>query len=70
MTHAEFKRLLGYWHAKRNKPTPLLNAGGKRLIKGQAAGTGAVLKTSFVKSQVKLEEKMTPRSVNNWKAEE
>lgn len=53
MTRDEWYRLKGYWLAQRNRPT--WNHLSKRHIKGNAAGTGAILRHSFVKSQVPLE---------------
>lgn len=54
MTKTEFKRLMGYWNAKKNAP-PRPHLLGRSHAKGQASGTGQVLKKSFVKNSVHME---------------
>jgi hypothetical protein len=54
MNKEEFYRLLGYWHAKQNRPWT--SAHGKRHIKSKASGYGQILKRSYIKSQVPVEK--------------
>lgn len=54
MDKTEFKRLMGYWNAKKNAP-PQPSIKGRSHVKGQANGYGQVLKGSFVKNDVHVE---------------
>jgi len=55
MTSIEFRRLLGYWNAKKNAP-PKPYLSGRSHVKGGGKGHGQILKSSYVRHNVPIEK--------------